>query len=85
MSANYDAVLWLPGGKPSPLLLGFWRARDPDQPLQASVPLLEADLTANLSFQRAWRAAFPSRGPLPTEPVATRNGRGTVEFWKAFD
>ena len=84
MSATFAATLWLQGGKPSPLLLAFWRERDPSRSLQAGISLLDDGGTANLTFQQAWRAAFPDRGPLPAEPVATPEGRGTREFWKAF-
>jgi hypothetical protein len=84
MAAIYDAILFTPTGKAAPMLLAFWRAREPLQPLQAAVELLNADATGNESFRRAWQGAFPDRDPLPTEPLAERDGRGTEALWTVF-
>lgn len=84
MSANYDAILFLPDGRPTYFLMSQWRVREPVQPLQATVGLLETDRTGNADFGRAWHAAFPDRSALPTEPLADKAGRGTQDFWAAF-
>lgn len=80
---NYDAVLF-ENGEPSYLLLSEWRNRDPATPLSVAMQALNADRTPSDLFRSAWRGAFPDRAPLPNEPIAEPDGRGTQAFWDAL-
>lgn len=82
--ANFDAVLFTSEGKPTPLLLAFWRDRAPVVSLQAAGALLASDRTASDLFRSQWRAAFPNREPMPVDAIAERDGRGAVAFWDVF-
>lgn len=76
-----NAPLFGPGGHGTPVLFGQWRRRMPAQPIQARNVLVERDGTATKYFRDLWRAAFPTREPLPLEPIADRDGLGTGRFW----
>lgn len=84
MSANYAAVLFNPDGTPTALLIAFWRARSPAVALTVLEPLVDGERVATDVLRRLWRYAFPSRGPLPEEPIADKAGIGTKAFWDAF-
>lgn len=83
MSANFDAVLF-EARRATYFLLSEWRNRGPLIPLQPTMDLLEPDRTKTVHFDGAWRAAFPDRDPLPNEPLAETDGRGTEALWDAM-
>ncbi|MCR5876925.1 hypothetical protein [Phenylobacterium sp. J367] len=78
-----SARLFLDGGLPAPLLLAQWRAKGAERALQARTPLVSAGLATN-EFRSVWAVAFPARQPLPSGPLANRDGTGTDLFWEAF-
>lgn len=79
------APLFLVDGKPSPVLVAQSRAKGSLQALQASVPAADPkDGTATASFRAWWNAAFPTRNPLPDDPVTNPDGTGSAAFWKVF-
>lgn len=67
-------------GKGTPLLFGQLRRRLPLQPVQSRAVLVR-DGVATIYFAAWWRAAFPTREPLPTEAIARRDGAGSDRFW----
>ncbi len=73
------------GQKGSPILRAQWAQRAALQPLPAGFLLLEEDRTATRYFRGAAKAAFPTRQPLPFEPLADEAGLGTNVFWKWFE
>jgi hypothetical protein len=77
---NLDAILFA-DGSPTYFLLSEWRNREPLIPLQPTLLALEEDRRPTPLFRSAWRTAFPDRGPLPDEPLADEDGRGTQALW----
>lgn len=77
------AILFQTDGKPSAIMLGQWRVRGPAQALQASAVLVEKGLATPV-FHNAWRVAFPTRDPLPRDPIANSDGTATTAFWNVF-
>lgn len=84
MSAvNYDAVLFQ-DGSPTYFLVSEWRNRAPAVPLPVSLVLLDGERKSTQELRSAWRASFPDRQPLPDEPLADEDGRGTQALWDAM-
>lgn len=79
-----NSPLFDPSGKGTPLLFGQLRRRMPQQPVQSRAVLVDGGL-ASAYFAAWWRAAFPTREPLPKEPIATRDGLGTDRLWDLLD
>lgn len=75
-----NSPLFDPDGKGTPLLFGQLRRRMPAQPVQSRAVLVEQGM-ATAYFRSWWRAAFPSRQPLPQEAIARRDGVASDEFW----
>jgi len=79
-----DAVLFAPDGLGTPLLFGQWRRKAPQAPIQSYAVLLNRDLTASAYFRALWTRAFPTRRPMPVDPIAQPDGKGTDRFWDVF-
>ena len=47
--------------------------------------MLEQDRSPSRQMRAWWGKAFPTRQPLPFEPVAKEDGTGTDRFWDVFD
>ena len=71
-------------GKGAPLLFGQLRRRMPLQPVQSRAVLVDGGM-ASAYFEAWWRSAFPTREPLPKEPIARKDGTGTDRLWDLFD
>lgn len=71
-------------GRPTPFLMAQWRKKGGLQPLNARVAYLDENRCANPVLRGLWAATFSDLGPLPTEPLADRDGRGTQAFWNVF-
>jgi len=72
-------------GRPTLLLRGILRDLGATQPLLATVPYLDKDGRARDIFLGYWAKALPTRDPLPFEPLADKDGRGTQRFWDVLD
>jgi hypothetical protein len=77
-------MLFMTSGRATPLLLGQIRSRSPLQPFQSMVVLVDGGL-ATKYFRDWWARAFPLRDPLPLEPIADAEGRGSDRFWDLLD
>lgn len=71
-------------GRPTLFLILQWAQKGALQPLQAGVEYVERDGTAKPLLRQRWAAAFPSRGPLPSDALVDRQGLGTDAFWAVF-
>jgi len=76
--------LWTAERKPTPFLLAQWRDKAALEPLQSRVAYLDEQRRATPVMRGLWAAAFPSREPLPLEPIADRQGVGSSRFWDVF-
>jgi hypothetical protein len=76
-----NAVLFNPEGKQTNILRAQWTQRGALQPIMAGALLLERDRSPTRYFREVWAKAFPTRRPLPFEPIAEEDGRGTTRFW----
>lgn len=79
-----NAPLFSPDGLGLPLLFAQLRRRMPVRPVQSRAVLVD-DGRATKYFADWWRVAYPSRGHMPTDPIAEKDGRGTTRFWDALD
>jgi hypothetical protein len=70
-------------GKGTPFLFGQWRRKAPLQPIQSGC-VLTREGRPTTYFAALWRAAFPTREPLPDQ-IAQKDGTGTARFWDVFD
>jgi len=79
-----NSVLFMASGRATPLLLGQIRRRSPLQPFQSMAVLVDGGLATK--YFRDWLArAFPLRQPLPLEPIADAEGRGSDRFWELLN
>lgn len=76
------AILFLPNGKGTGLMLAQWKAKSPLTPILASAILTDGGVSTNY-FRTTWSNAFPTRNALP-ERVANKDGTGTTAFWEVF-
>lgn len=74
--------LWDTAGRPTPFLMAQWQRRGARQALAHALVLVERGSPTSL-FRGSWKAAFPSRPPLPDD-IATPEGLGTGSFWLVF-
>jgi hypothetical protein len=79
-----NAVLFMASGRATPLLLGQIRRRSPLQPFQSMAVLVDGGLPTKY-FRDWWARAFPLRQPLPLEPIADAEGRGSDRFWELLN
>lgn len=71
--------MFTPNGRPARILHARWRAKGGQKPIP-SLLRCHTGGYATPQFRGLWRAAFPDREPLPTDPIATRDGRFTEEM-----
>lgn len=76
-------VLFDQDGKPTYTLISQALSKGALRPLQGSEPCSDQG-NATPYFSSWWNAAFPTRNPLPGEPVADEDGVGTLPFWQVF-
>lgn len=70
-------------GHATPLMLARWRAKGALKPLSPNVKLTE-QAVATPEFRAIWKDAFPSRDPLPHDPIHDGEGHPTVMFHRVF-
>lgn len=70
-------------GFPTTFLMRQWTAKGALTPLHL-IAYLDGEQTATPAFRAVWQAAFPTRSPLPSGPLADRSGKGTDAFWNVF-
>lgn len=67
-------------GRPTRDLLTRTRAKGAAQPLHPQASCVDGEGIATASFRGWWRKAFPARKPLPTRPIALKEGRFTDDM-----
>ena len=73
------AIMFKPEGRPTAYLMARWRAKGALKPLQPAAIYVGGGY-AKPVFRALWKQAFPTRDPLPTDAIATRDGRFTPEM-----
>lgn len=73
------AIMFTPAGRPSPYLRSRWKAKGGAQAMQPLGVYVRGGY-ATPAFRSLWKVAFPARYPLPTDAVATRDGRFTEDM-----
>jgi hypothetical protein len=70
-------------GRATPLMLGRWRAKGAGKPLNPAAQLtVKGEATAE--FRALWKAAFPTRDPLPQGQLHHSDGLITIAFHRVF-
>lgn len=70
-------------GRGTPFLARQWQQKGASQPFQVMAQLVTRDGVSTGYFRDVWKAAFPTRQPLPYRP-SDPDGRGSAEFWEVF-
>lgn len=76
-------VLFDQDGKPTYTLLSQARKKAALKPLEGAIRCVDQG-SATAYFAAWWTAAFPTRNPLPSDPIANPDGTGTLAFWEVF-
>lgn len=79
-----SAVLFDGDGRPTYTLVSQAKAKAAERSLQPAVRCVDGAGVATSYFRAWWNIAFPTRNPLPDEPIADRDGVGTLAFWQVF-
>jgi len=79
-----SAVLFDQDGKPTYTLVSQAKAKAAERSLQPAVRCVDDSGEATGYFRAWWNVAFPTRNPLPDEPLANPDGTGTQAFWQVF-
>jgi hypothetical protein len=70
------AIMFRENGRATPYLLARWKAKGGLKPLQPAAIYVGGGY-AKPVFRSLWKQAFPTREPIPTDAIATRDGRFT--------
>lgn len=79
MSPDALAIMFTDKGRASPYLHKRWEDKGALEPLQPLVVYVSGGY-AKPAFRSLWAKAFPSRDPLPTDAIATRDMRFTKDM-----
>lgn len=72
-------IMFKPDGRATTHLIHRWRGKGALQALQPAAIYVGGGY-AKPAFRSLWHRAFPSRDPIPTDAIATRDGRFTQEM-----
>lgn len=72
-------IMFTEKGRPSPFLTRRWKDKGGLQALQPLAVYVRGGY-ATPGFRSIWQRAFPDRDPIPTDAIATRDGRFTSDM-----